>query len=347
MDIDTSLTRMKSNDNSRYYDLLDQYLAGYIEEKKVIPLWLVLLLAGIFSLLVFSIYLLIRLRSKEQVLRNNLKLVKETRKHLIETEKQTSLAVFTAGIAHEINNPINYIINSMEGYKEDLADLVRLLTFFDDAEENCPGPIRERLNELKDLIDYPAVLDEMAALHNGIYTGAQKIHDIVTSLKIFHNPDRAPLDNVSVDEEIRRAVLIIKAQPGQDIEIITRIDDIPPVRLRPGELSQVILQIVMNSLDAINIKSVKNQKEEIRIEAGLDKSAAKNDLVITVSDTGCGMDPQIIKKIFHPFYTTKEAGSGTGLGLSTCNQIIRNLGGKITVSSQKGQGTVITITLPV
>lgn len=233
--------------------------------------------------------------------------LKETQEQLIQTEKMASLGLLTAGVAHEINNPINYIYNGTVAIENFLVD-------------NSP----ENLETLKPLFE-------------AINTGIQRVTSIVKSLNKYSRKDETSYVKCNMHEIIDNALAMLYNQYKKRIQILKEYSDIPPIIFaREGEMHQVFLNILTNAIQAIDDKGTVVIRTKV-IESNVE---------ISVKDTGIGIHPENLKKIFDPFFTTKDPGKGTGLGLSITNRIILGHKGSINCYSEPFKGTEFVITLP-
>jgi len=286
----------------------------------------------------------IELREKQLELENTLQYMKNAQNHLIQTEKMTSIAVLMAGIAHEINNPINYIINSVEGLKQDFSDVQKLLDFYTQVNDISEAGFHEKIQNMLNEIEYPVLKEEMAKLLEGIYDGALKVHDIAKSLKEFTSTDNDEKQIVSIVSELDRALLMIRHKADAKTKIRQNIKNSATSFIQPGRLSQVFLQLLENAFEAIEAKTEEGEKKiEINVETGSQK---RPETIVSISDTGCGMQKEDIEQSYEPFYTTKQEGKGTGLGLTTAYQIVNDIGGTLNITSTPEKGTTVQVTLP-
>lgn len=280
--------------------------------------------------------------------------LQQTQAQLIQTEKMSSLGNMVAGVAHEINNPINFIYGNIIYAKQYTEELLKLLLSYQ-KEYPQTSAIQNQLSE----IDLDFISEDLPKLMSSMQMGAQRIRDIVLSLRNFSRLDEAEIKAVNIHEGIDSALLILNHRMKEGIEIIKEYGDFPLVECYPAQLNQVFLNILSNAIDALeermgNRKSVISKETvptpTIRIHTELTFATAGKDSVRHVcmkfTDNGSGIQPKFKDKIFDPFFTTKEVGKGTGLGLWICYQIIQKHKGKIEVNSIPGQGTTFTITLP-
>ncbi|HPJ46568.1 MAG TPA: PAS domain S-box protein [Tenuifilaceae bacterium] len=233
--------------------------------------------------------------------------LKETQEQLIQTEKMASLGVLTAGVAHEINNPINYIYNGAMAIENFLVD-------------NSP----ENIETLKPLFE-------------AINTGIQRVTGIVKSLNKYSRKDESSFVECNVNEIVENALTMLYNQSKKRISIVREYSEKPPILFaKEGELHQVFLNILINAIQSIEGKG------KITVRTAIHKMCVE----VIIIDSGVGIHPENIKKIFDPFYTTKDPGKGTGLGLSITRRIIQEHKGSINCYSKLGKGTKFVITLP-
>lgn len=270
---------------------------------------------------------------------NNLK---QAQSQLVESEKMASLGQLTAGIAHEINNPINFVSSNVFPLKQDVEDLKSILNKYAEITES--DDLKTKLNEinqLKEELDYQLLLEELDTIINGIEDGAKRTAEIVSGLRNFSRLDESECQSANVNDCINTTLKIIKPKLG-DINVITELGDIPPIDCYPGKLNQFFLNTIDNAIYAINAVKKPNHKGEIKI-----KTTLNNDhIIVTLKDNGIGMDENTKNKIFDPFFTTKDVGEGTGLGMSIAHGILEIHQAKIEIESEINKGTQIKIFLP-
>ncbi|MDW3646663.1 MAG: 7TM diverse intracellular signaling domain-containing protein [Bacteroidia bacterium] len=276
-------------------------------------------------------------RQKEEIQETLMKL-KTAQTQLVESEKMASLGQLTAGIAHEINNPVNFIISNIDSLKLDLSEVKQVVEKYQAIKSEG-----EIVNELKEASDYAKEMDlnflfvEMQGLVEGIEEGSKRTRDIVSGLKNFSRLDEDGFKEIDLHKGLDSTLALLDNKLN-NITIIKEYDpNFPLVESIPGKLNQVFMNILDNSITAIG------DKGNIRITTGTD---AKNAW-IKIKDDGIGIKEEIQSRIFEPFFTTKDVGEGTGLGLSISYGIIENHKGKILVSSQPGEGTEMKIEVPI
>ena len=269
--------------------------------------------------------------------------LKNAQAQLVNQEKMASLGQLTAGIAHEINNPINFVSSNVNPLRRDIDDLIGIIEKFLSIKGS--DNLEERISEiqtLKEEIDYEYILEEVDQLLKGIGEGASRTAEIVKSLKNFSRLDEVESKFADIHEGIDSTLVIIISGTKQDVEIIKNYDPkINPIECYPGKLNQVISNIIVNSLQALQELGA-DKKGELEITT----KDLGDSVSISIKDNGPGISKEHQTKIFEPFFTTKEVGEGTGLGLSIVFSIIELHKGKIELISDVGKGAEFLITLP-
>ncbi|WP_414549346.1 sensor histidine kinase [Anabaena sp. CCY 0017] len=280
-----------------------------------------------------------RVEKRTQELQKILQDLKATQGQLIQTEKMSSLGEMVAGIAHEINNPVNFIYANIQCANEYIEDLLILINLY---QQEYPEPnwiIAEKIAE----IDLIFLTKDISSLLSSMKMGAERIRQIVLSLRNFSRLDEAAMKEVDIHEGIDNTLLILNHKINQEIVLIKNYGQLPLIRCYPAQLNQAFMNILSNAIDVL-IEQKNNQKKQIHI----DTVQLNTDFIqVIIRDNGSGIPPEIQDKLFNPFFTTKPVGKGTGLGLSICYQIIDKHKGKIEVFSELGQGTEFMILLPI
>ncbi|MFS8117734.1 MAG: PAS domain S-box protein, partial [Microcoleus sp.] len=267
----------------------------------------------------------------------------QTQTQLIQTEKISSLGQLVAGVAHEINNPINFIYGNITHASEYATDLLSLLHLY---QEKYPNPVPEIVEAAEDIeVDY--LMEDFTKILESMKVGADRIRDLVVSLRNFSRLDESQMKRVDIHEGIESTLLILQHRIKANvlrpaIEIIKEYGDFPKVECYVGQLNQVFMNLLGNALDALeeynsnhSSKETSSRRNTIRIST----SANSDTVKIRISDNGMGINQEVIHKLFDPFYTTKPVGKGTGLGLSISYQIIvEKHRGKVQCVSVSGQG---------
>lgn len=281
------------------------------------------------------------LNKKNQELANTLIQLQSTQSKLLESEKMASLGQLTAGIAHEINNPINFITGNIIPLSRDIEDLKELLSKVDELEDNLN--LKEALEEViefKEEIDAEYLFEEIELLLKGIHEGAIRTRDIVAGLRNFSRLDEDDFKYADIHEGLDATLMLLNSKLKRGIEVKKNYANLPKISCLPGKLNQVFMNILNNSIQAILEKDINDGV------ITLSTSLENNTVEIRIQDNGIGMEEEVRKRIFEPFYTTKDVGQGTGLGLSITYGIIERHNGTIEVESEKGVGTVFIIRFP-
>ncbi|CAM2968577.1 signal transduction histidine kinase [Legionella steigerwaltii] len=278
------------------------------------------------------------LNEKNIQLNHALDTLKQAETQLIQAEKMSSLGVLTAGIAHEINNPVNFVSANIGPLKNDIEEIMQLLNKY--AEITPDTSIKEKLLEIskyKEEIDLPFTLQETHNLLNGIEEGARRTANIVKDLRTFSRLDEGTLKRINIHESIDSTLTLLNNQFRDRITIKKNYGDLPEIECFSGKINQVFMNILINAAHAIP------EQGEITITT----SKENDQILIRIRDTGIGMSKETITKIFEPFFTTKPVGKGTGLGLSISYSIVQEHHGTISIKSAPGKGSEFIITLPI
>ncbi|OKH51278.1 hypothetical protein NIES2101_18825 [Calothrix sp. HK-06] len=273
--------------------------------------------------------------------------LKYTQSQMIQNEKMSSLGQMVAGIAHEINNPVNFIhanLNHLNNYTQDLSKLIQMY------KQYFPTP-PEQIQELMDEIDISFIQEDTSKIIDSMSVGTKRIREIILSLRNFSRLDEAEVKEADIHEGIDSTLMVLnhrfKAKPNRaEIQVIKAYSQLPLVNCYVGQLNQVFINILSNAIDALEDKEdTLNKNPTIWIYT---ETIQSDNVLITIADNGIGIDENVRNKLFDPFFTTKEVGKGTGLGLSVCYQIIvEKHGGKLWYDSAPGKGTKFIIQIPI
>lgn len=307
------------------------------------------------------------INDKNHCLQEALQELQRTQIQLIQSEKMSSLGQMVAGIAHEINNPINFIHGNINHASEYVQDLLNLVAVYQ-QEYPSPSPLVE---EKAEGIDIDFLTEDLPKILDSMNVGSSRIRNIVLGLRNFSRLDESEMKPVDVHEGIDNTLMILQHRFKEksnlpEIEVIKEYGKLPEVICYPGQLNQVFMNILSNAIDAledsfvIGHPSLVNDKEQIIKDIDASATSHKvgqihifteltdsNTAIIRITDNGSGMTKAVQQKIFDPFFTTKAVGSGTGLGLSISYQIVVDKHkGSLTCDSTPGEGTKFTIEIP-
>ncbi|HIK33596.1 MAG TPA: histidine kinase [Oscillatoriales cyanobacterium M4454_W2019_049] len=294
--------------------------------------------------------------AQSKALAQTLNELRQTQTILIQTEKMSSLGQMVAGIAHEINNPVNFIhgnVSHAETYVQDLLGLIRLY------QQEYPEPSQTILEELEE-IEWEFLEEDLIKLLKSMRVGTERIRGIVTSLRTFSRLDEAEFKKVDLQESIESTLMILRhrlrPKNKPEILVLQEYDRLPKIECYSGPLNQVFMNLLSNAIDAVEEAVSTQTGSEIdqsqlipAPQIGIQTEMLSNDWVrVRITDNGIGMKEEVRSKIFDPFFTTKPVGKGTGLGLSISYQIITEWhGGKLYCHSIPGEGTEFIVEIPV
>lgn len=286
-----------------------------------------------------------RLVHRNQVLHQALDDLKQSQAQLVQSEKMASLGQMVAGIAHELNTPLGYVGNNVSLMRtltdplfqlaESQARLAACLSDPDTDEARLGEALEAAENARRDA-EPDLLADDLTQLLDDTQYGLQQISELVSGLKDFSRLDRAPSDDVDLNDCVRAALLIARNNLKGRAEVIQQLAPLPPVRCAPSQINQVLLNLLTNAAQAME------KPGTVLVKSWADAQGVH----LSVEDNGKGMTPEVRARIFDPFFTTKPVGEGTGLGLSICYRIVRDHAGTIRVASRPGRGTRFLITLP-
>jgi signal transduction histidine kinase len=256
---------------------------------------------------------------------------------IVHSEKMASLGQLAAGIAHELNNPVGFIYGNLDFLNQSIGGLIKLLNYYDEAELNenvASGAVL-----IKEEIDYQTTLEDLNSIICDCREGAERIRDIVQNLRTFSRLDEAEFKKTDIHEGIDSTIrLLSRYFTCDNIRLVRDYGELPLIDSFSGQLNQVWMNLLVNAAQAVSANG-----GEVRITTHADQEF----MFIAVSDTGGGIAPEHLNRIFDPFYTTKLVGEGTGLGLSISFGIVERHGGTITVKTRLNEGSTFTVTLAI
>jgi two-component system NtrC family sensor kinase len=287
------------------------------------------------------------LRNQAQQLEQMVQELKRTQMQLVQSEKMSSLGLLVAGMAHEINNPVNFISGNVTYAHDYLENLLEILHLY---RTHYPTP-NPAIQEAIERVDLDYILEDFPKLLESMQVGTQRIRQIVTSLRSFSRTDETALKLSDPHTGLDSTLMILSSRLRQNadqaaITVEKRYGDLPPVECFPGPLNQVFMNILSNAIDALEEqRSLPNATPTISITT---EQSADDWVQVRIADNGPGIPSHLHHRIFDPFFTTKEPGKGTGLGLSICYQIITERHhGRVRCISEGDGGTEFVIELPI
>lgn len=300
-------------------------------------------------------------RSKANTLQRTLAELENTQAQLVQSEKMSSLGQLVAGIAHEINNPTSFIYGNIAHAREYISDLLGLLSAY-----RHRYPDDRELNDLADDLDYDFIVDDVQKMIDSMENGAQRISEIVRSLRTFSRLDETEVKSVDLHEGIDSTLTILSTRfrmfPNiQPLKLVKEYGELPPVECHSIQINQVVMNLIVNAIDALEDAVRAGKWEHLEDEpADTDSGDTEpcltiqtydrgdNWVAIEIGDNALGIPESARAKLFDPFFTTKAIGRGTGLGLSICYKIITETHqGRLEYQTERGHGTTFQILLPV
>ena len=264
----------------------------------------------------------------------------KAQQQLLQSEKLASIGQLAAGVAHEINNPISFVLSNFGTLETYVANLLQVLAHYEAAAPSIADhAARARIDALRKQVELDYLVDDVPVLMSESRDGIERVRKIVQDLKDFSRVDgKQEWQWADLHHGIDSTLNIVNNEVKYKAEVVKEYGDLPPVECLPSQINQVILNIVVNGAQAIS-----GARGRITIRTG----SEAQQVWIEIADNGSGMPEAVRSRIFAPFFTTKPTGSGTGLGLSLSYGIIQKHGGRIDVHSEAGVGSTFRITLPI
>ena len=267
-------------------------------------------------------------------LRETHEALKRTQQQLLHAEKMASLGRLVAGVAHELNNPISFVLGNVHALKRYSE---RLAGYIDAVHE---GDSREQLEALRQKLRIDRILDDLPSLIDGTIEGAQRTTDIVNGLKRFSAVDREEKTTIDLNDVVERAIHWVSKGTAPQFAIHWQSAEKLPITGNAGKLLQVLMNLIQNAYDAASTAKV--EQPQLWITARHDR----HQISLVLRDNGPGIPPQYLTQIFDPFFTTKPVGKGTGLGLSISYGIVEKHGGRLYARNAPEGGAEFIVELP-
>lgn len=302
--------------NQRFREINSSYIERLVKEGE--------------ELIRFNRELEIKVKEKTEELR-------EKDLQLLEMDRIAGIATLAAGIAHEINNPLSFVKSSIGFVKKSVDKMVGTAKYWDD--KPLPEALMKDYKEHLTQINFDYLSNTLGEKFDKIKKGIERIMKIVNSLRSFSRVDREDRGQTDINRSIEEAIEILKPQDLENVEFVKDLQEVPLIECFTKEINQCLLHAIKNAIDAVDGKGIIKITSSYNEKDGLAR--------IKIVDNGKGMSPEVLRQAFTPFFTTKPVGSGTGVGLSLIEKIIKRHGGKIDLSSKEDEGTTLTMDLPV
>jgi len=276
------------------------------------------------------------LTAKNAELTTTLQDLKVAQARILQQEKMASVGQLAAGVAHEINNPMGFIISNLGTLRNYSNAFNEYVQAADRVLPNCLEQDRASMQALAGQLDLPFLLEDTPTLIDESLKGAERVKAIVQSLRNFSAVDQVGAQAININDCLDSTIDVAWNELKDKAKVVRSYSPLPAIQGRTQEIGQVFLNLLRNAVQAFSAPGT------ILIKTSHDKDTVS----VVITDNGCGIPPEVIGRIFEPFYTTRPPGQGTGLGLSSCYDIINKHGGSIEVASVLGKGTKFTIRLP-
>ena len=289
------------------------------------------------------------LEERNERLRAALDELKMAQDQLVQSEKLASIGQLTAGIAHELNNPINFVSSSAQSLRRDFEDVLSVLEAFKKlASEgtNMDEAVRA-LEQRMEQMDLAFTLKEIDELLNGIDDGTARTSEIVKGLRIFSRMDGDASKDANVNDLIESTLVILRSSIKDEVQLqVDLAPNLPDISCQPGKLNQVLMNLITNAAQATVKAGMPPEDRYVRVRTRQAVVEGATCVQVAVEDNGTGMTEEVKSQIFNPFFTTKEVGEGTGLGLSIVKGILDDHNATLEIQTAPGEGTLFLITFP-
>lgn len=289
------------------------------------------------------------LEERNDRLRAALEELKLAQDQLVQSEKLASIGQLTAGIAHELNNPINFVSSSAQSLRrdfDDVTEILRMLTEMgadDDALQEKVQALQDRMTQL----DMAFTMKEIDELLTGIDDGTTRTSEIVKGLRIFSRMDGDAATEANLNDLLESTLVILRSSLQDEVELTVDLaPNVPAVPCQPGKLNQVFMNLITNAAQATSKTDLAPADRYVRIRTRVLQQEGANAVQVSIEDNGIGMSEAVQSQIFDPFFTTKDVGEGTGLGLSIVKGILDDHQATLDIQSTPGEGSTFLITFP-
>ncbi len=278
-----------------------------------------------------------RVQARTQDLAATVARLQQTQMQLLQSEKMAAVGQLAAGVAHEINNPVGFVNSNLGSLADYVDQLFDLLAAYEEASASMPPEKQARLAALRQTIDVAYLRDDIPGLLRESKDGLARVTRIVSDLRDFARSDDGPWAPADLNQALESALNMVASDIAPKASVLKRLANLPPVTCQVAQMTQVLVNLLLNAAQAIT------DHGSITLRSGV---LPDDHVWLEVIDSGCGMAPEVQKRIFEPFYSTRPVGSGIGLGLSVSWEIMARHQGQLEVHSATGQGSTFRITLP-
>ena len=289
------------------------------------------------------------LEERNDRLRGTLEELKLAQDQLVQAEKLASIGQLTAGIAHELNNPINFVSSSAQSLRrdfDDVSEILRVLQGLAAGDEDLGDRVASMQKRMEEL-DLEFTLKEIDELLTGIDDGANRTAEIVKGLRIFSRMDGDEGTAANLNDLLESTLVILRSTLRDEVELIVDLaPNVPSVSCQPGKLNQVFMNLITNAAQATSKTNLPREERQVRVRTRVVTEGGAEWVQVAVEDNGVGMTEEVKSQIFDPFFTTKDVGEGTGLGLSIVKGILDDHKATLEIQSNPGQGSLFLITFP-
>lgn len=282
----------------------------------------------------------VNLQQKQQDLETANQALRNTQSQLVQSEKLASIGQLAAGVAHEINNPVGFVLSNLETLRDYAEDLQQLIQHMSEVIRlrAAEGESVHMAQLMRDM-DYDYIRNDLPMLLSESKIGLQRVREIVNGLRSFARVSESDFQPEDLNRLVESTIKVTWNELKYHAKVCFDLAELPPVRCNAGQISQVLVNLVVNASHAMAGTQRPGHLSIVSRHCG-------DHVTLAVSDNGCGMPSEVLDRIFDPFFTTKPVGLGTGLGLSVSHGLIQKHRGRIEVSSTVGEGTTFTLVLP-